>query len=41
MRKPYRIVMTEYEVRVPGQPEPSHVIRRLKLQGLEKFRVVT
>ncbi|GAA2754090.1 hypothetical protein GCM10009869_31480 [Amnibacterium kyonggiense] len=31
----------EFEMRVPGHPEPTHVIRRLKLQGSERFRVVT
>ena len=41
MKSPYRIVATEFEMHIPGQPEPSHIIRRLKLRGLEKFRVVT
>lgn len=41
MRRPFVVTTVEWTVHVPGHPEPAAVIRRLKLQGLERFRVVT
>jgi len=41
MRAPYVVTPTEWELRVPGHPEPTHVLRRLKLHGVERIRVVT
>lgn len=41
MKQPYIVVGAEWELNVPGHPEPAAVIRRLKLQGVEHFRVVT
>jgi len=41
MRAPYVVTGTEWEMRVPGHPEPTHVLRRLKIQGTERVRVVT
>lgn len=38
---PWVLRTEEAEFVVPGHPEPVYVIRRLKLQGVEKFRVVT
>lgn len=41
MKRPYVVTTVEWTVNVPGHPEPAAVIRRLKLQGVERFRVVT
>ena len=38
---PWNLVLEEAEMLVPGHPEPAFVIRRLKLQGMERWRVVT
>lgn len=41
MKRPFIVTTVEWTVSVPGHPEPAAIIRRLKLQGLEHFRVVT
>lgn len=41
VKQPFNIVPVEWVVEVPGHPEPTHVIRRLKMQGVKRFRVVT
>lgn len=41
MKTPYKVVAIEWNVLVPGHVEPAAVIRRLTLQGVERFRAVT
>lgn len=41
MKQPFVVATVEWTVNVPGHPEPAAIIRRLKLQGVERFRVVT
>lgn len=40
-KAPYKVIAVEWDLCVPGHPEPTAVIRRLKLQGVEHFRAVT
>jgi hypothetical protein len=40
-KTPWHLFLTEATFEVPGHPEPAFVIRRLKLQGVERWRVVT
>ncbi|WP_375407649.1 hypothetical protein, partial [uncultured Amnibacterium sp.] len=41
MKAPYKALAIEWDVCVSGHPEPTAVIRRLTLQGVERFRAVT